>query len=114
VNVSVPRVNLIYALNPLHLQCFDLFGRKTGCFDNLSCIHTKSLKVFRNFALFLCGTCSLAFVVSIAPTDFHFFFYRHNLYHLRVSVDFLDLFVDAFDEIVISVDFRYFFYGKEN
>ena len=34
--------------------------------------------------------------------------------HLRIAVDFLDLFVDAFDEIVIFVDFLALHIGKES
>ena len=41
-----------------------------------------------------------ALVVSIVPTDVHFFFYCHNLEHLRIPVDFLDTLVDTFDESI--------------
>ena len=62
----------------------------------------SDLALFLRSAFFQSGSFTL--VVSIVPTDVHFFFYCHNLSHLRIAVDFLDLFMYAFDEIIIFVD----------
>ena len=76
------------------------------------------LEILSDLALFLRSAFfqpgSFALIISIVSTNLQFFFQCHNLGHLRVSVDFLDLFVDAFDEIIIFVDLFAFHIGKES
>ena len=66
------------------------------------------LEILSDLALFLRSAFfqpgSFALIISIVPTDLQFFFQCHNLSPLRVSVDFLDLFVNAFNESVMFID----------